>query len=94
MNRMFFNASVFNQDLSNWNTSSATSLQGMFNGATIFNNGLAAADSSTIMNWSTLNVITIESTFASAPAFNGNISGWDVSNVTNANNLFNGASQI
>ncbi len=94
MDRMFFNASVFNQDLSNWNTSSATTLKAMFNGATIFNNGLSAGVPSTIMNWNTSSVTTIESTFASAPAFNGNISGWDVSNVTSANNLFNGCFKI
>ena len=61
--RMFAGASVFNQDLSNWNTSSATTLQGMFGGATIFNNGLSSGVSSTIMNWNTSNITNIESTF-------------------------------
>ena len=37
---MFYNASSFNSDLTNWNTSAVTDMSNMFNGASSFNRDL------------------------------------------------------
>ena len=41
---MFFNASTFNQDISDWNVSSLVLANGMFRGATNFNQDLSDWD--------------------------------------------------
>jgi surface protein len=42
MDFMFYMADAFNQDLSQWNTSSLTSAEQMFSGASNFNSDLSA----------------------------------------------------
>ena len=70
----------FNEDLSGWNTSSVTSLEGTFGGATSFN--------SDISQWDTSSVTSLYSTFRSATSFNRDISNWDVRNVESLYNVF------
>ncbi len=58
-------------------------MEGMFNGAYIFN--------SDISNWDVSNVTNMNSLFNIALAFNGDISAWDVSNVITMNLMFSNA---
>jgi surface protein len=68
-------------DLNSWDTSSATSLEGIFSSA-YFGNLL-------INNWDTSAVTNMEGAFSFSSSANLlNISNWDVSNVTNFKNTF------
>jgi surface protein len=84
MQAMFNNASVFNQSLSGWDTSSVTDMRGLFNSASAF--------SGDISNWDTSSVANMIKVFANASVFNGDLSGWDTSSVTDMSYMFNNAS--
>jgi surface protein len=79
---MFREMPLFNDNIGNWNMSSATNLIAMFfAGATstgVFNNG----GSDSIKNWNTSNVLSLDSTFRNQTAFNQEIGLWDISKVT------------
>jgi surface protein len=79
INQMFYGCSNFNVDISSWNVSNVTTMQGMFFN-TPFNQNIGG--------WDVSSVTTMASMFLFASAFNQNISGWDVSNVTNMNTMF------
>lgn len=84
MQYMFYRASTFNRDISEWNMTKVTNTGFMFNGATIFNQPLA--------NWerigSTLSGVTNMSTmFSGATAFQQYIGNWNISNVSNFTNF-------
>jgi surface protein len=78
MNTMFYGATVFNGDISEWDVSSVTNMSYMFFGAqrsmAIFPNGMS--------------LVTNASNVRSETAFNGDISEWDVSSVTDMNTMF------
>ena len=76
----FNNAASFNSSLSNWDTSSVTSISRMFDGATSFNQDISTWDTSLVTNMS--------GTFNGATAFNQDLSSWDVRNLTNASDMF------
>ncbi|NJL13444.1 MAG: BspA family leucine-rich repeat surface protein [Microscillaceae bacterium] len=62
MDRVFFNATSFNQDISTWNVSSVTDMSNMFEGASSFDQNIA--------NWNVSSLSTTFRMFAAASAFN------------------------
>ena len=87
MDSIFRGATSFNGDVSDWDTSSATSLNLAFNGASSFNQDLG--------NWDVSSVTSMEQALAYSGFNNGGVSGvglgidqWDVSNVTTMRRMF------
>lgn len=70
----------FNQDLTNWNTSSATNMSIMFKSNTDFNGD--------ITGFNTGLVTTMKQMFTSCSTFNRDISSWNVSNVADFDQMF------
>ncbi|MFV0506568.1 MAG: BspA family leucine-rich repeat surface protein [Bacteroidales bacterium] len=89
MSYMFRGAVKFNVDISSWNIKSVRTMEGMFYGATAFNNGGVALD------WSndTTSLTTIEVMFRDAPNFNQKIT-WNISKVTTTEDMFWNASSF
>lgn len=92
---MFNGCISFNQNLNSWSVNKATSIAGMFAGATNFNNGSASGVLSP-MTWNinTTSNVSMYQTFFNASAFNQDLSSWNVSKVsyflrTFANTQFN-----
>ena len=81
MSQIFYGATSFNGNISNWNVSSVTNMYAMFAGATSFNKDL---------QWDVSSVTDMRFMFAGAASFNGDICGWNVSSVTNMSNMFVG----
>lgn len=81
---MFYYTPVFNQDLSAWNMSNATSMASMFNVADSFNQDIGSWDVSNVTNFSNM--------FSSASAFNNggstSIGSWNTSSATNMFRMF------
>ena len=86
MNRMFYRARAFNQNIGNWNVSGVTDMSSMFQYAAKFNQNIG--------NWDVSDVTRMSSMFQGATTFNQDISRWDVSDVTNIGNMFNGATEF
>jgi len=92
MSNMFNGAIAFNQDIHNWDVSSVTTMEGMFYGATIYNNGSVTNSGGTPLTWGNNTKVTnVTNMFRGAIAFNQDISTWDVSGVQIMNNMFQGA---
>lgn len=86
----FRGCSKFNQDLSSWDTSSATSFSSLFENCTIFNNG----GSPDIDKWITNNVTSMSAMFRSATNFNQPIGSWNTASVNNMNFMFSSATSF
>ena len=71
---LFYNNSVFNQDIGDWNTGSVTNMELMFATAQSFNQDIGS--------WNTSSVTNMENMFNSAQSFNQDLSMWNVVNVT------------
>ena len=83
---MFYGAAIFDQDLSAWDVSKVTAMNGMFGGATNFNGDISAWDTSKVadMGWM----------FYGAAIFDQDLSAWDTSGVTTMNGMFGGAASF
>ena len=75
---------AFNQDIGNWNTSSVTSMSGMFQSAAAFNRPIGS--------WNTSQVSHMSQMFQSAAAFNQPIGSWNTSQVSYMTQMFQSAS--
>ena len=72
--------------IGDWDTSTVTSMDGLFQGLADFNADLS--------RWDTRNVVSMRSMFAGATSFNSAVAGWEVDKVTDASNAFKGASSF
>ena len=86
LNSMFRKATVFNGDLSGWDTSNVTNMAQMFARATSFNSDLSG--------WDTSKVTDMNQMFTRATSFNSDISGWDTSKVTDMSQMFDSATSF
>ena len=80
MREMFRSASVFNQNISNWDVSNVENMRGMFREADDFNNPIG--------NWDVSSVRNMYEMFLQANDFNQNIGSWTTSSVTNIERMF------
>jgi surface protein len=81
-----FNAINFNQNISNWDTTSVINMSNMFRGARRFNQN--------INTWDVHEVFDMSGMFHGATRFNQSLSRWDVSGVGLMDNMFRDASNF
>merc|ERR1711957_312755 len=79
----FLKTYSINADLSSWDVSSVTTMQGMFHQASAFNGDISS--------WDVSSVTMMQSMFYKARIFNNDISSWDVSVVTEMYQMFKSA---
>ena len=72
--------------ISEWDVSSVTDMNQLFNNASTFNSDLSS--------WDVSSVTDMSSMFYSTSSFNGDISSWDVSSVTTMYNMFYNAAAL
>lgn len=89
MGGMFWNdaltkgASIFNQDISTWNTENAEHMHLMFANAVEFNQDIS--------NWNVANVQRMDSMFSGATIFDQPIGKWTTSRLNNVGSMFSSA---
>jgi surface protein len=86
-------AAEFNEDISRWNVSSATSMRSMFRSAISINQQIRSTVSfnQPIGNWDVSSVTDMRYMLEGADAFNQPLEYWNVSSVTDMGATFNGA---
>ena len=104
MTNAFQNKSSFNQDLSDWAVGQVEKMQGMFLGASSFNNGETGNTMSNPLDWSlnslhdtiTTTPYALQGMFQGASSFNQRLgcSNWDVSNCSTFSYMFNGCNKL
>ncbi|MDD3741082.1 MAG: BspA family leucine-rich repeat surface protein [Bacteroidales bacterium] len=80
LSSMFYNADLFNQDISSWDVSNITDMSSMFSFADSFDQPIG--------NWDVSNVTNMSQMFKYATNFNQTIGNWDVGNVTDMSEMF------
>ena len=81
MTWMFGSSINFNDtDISNWDTSDVTNMEGVFYAASTFNQDISS--------WDVSNVTDMNRAFAQAASFNQDIGSWDMSSVTTIRSMF------
>jgi surface protein len=80
----FFDKSVFNGDISKWNTEKVTDMFVMFYSASAFNQDIGS--------WNTERVTNMNAMFAAASSFNQDIGSWNTARVADMAGMFNSAS--
>lgn len=85
MTRMFAFTDLFDQPLDGWGTklNGVTSMEGMFEGARVYDQDLNSWDVSTVLNFDRM--------FRSAAMFNGNMSSWTLTAADDMSQMFTGA---
>ena len=78
-----FTKTKYNGDISEWDVSHVTNMEGMFYYAESFNQPIG--------NWNVSHVTDMGFMFGGAKLFNQYIGNWNVSRVTNMSGMFNGA---
>ncbi|KAA0992090.1 BspA family leucine-rich repeat surface protein [Dyadobacter aurulentus] len=88
LSQMFFKCKSLNSpaNMGDWDVSRITSMVGMFQNATSFNQPIGT--------WNVSNVRDFEGLFYAASSFNQDISSWNVSNATDMSHLFTLASSF
>ncbi len=86
MSYLFYGASSFNGDISDWDVSGVKNMDYLFAGATSFNGDISG--------WDVGQVLSMNSMFEGATSFNGDISNWDVGKVLDMNSMFEGATSF
>ncbi len=79
---LFNNNKTFNGDVSYWDTSNVTNMEGVFN-QSVFNGDISSWDVSSVQNMGSM--------FYDNSVFNGDISSWDVSSVNDMQYMFSKA---
>jgi hypothetical protein len=79
-------AATFNEDISDWDVSSATTMRSMFHFATSFDQPLA--------DWNVMSLLDVRFMFYNAASFNQPITDWNVSSVTSTHGLFHAATSF
>ncbi len=82
MSQMFEGCTILNSpsNINTWNTASVTTMNGLFDGASAFNQNIGT--------WNTSAVTNMGYMFYQANAFNQNIGAWNTSAVTNMGYMF------
>ena len=80
MRALFFDATLFNQDISNWNVSAVETMEFMFMFGDNFNQDISG--------WNVSSVTSMEDMFNSATNFDQDIGNWDISSLQTAEDMF------
>ena len=86
MTSVFCDATSFNRDLSQWDVSSADTMNSMFASAISFKGGIS--------KWDVSRVLSMRSMFNGATSFNVDVSKWDVSEVNCMDYMFRRATSF
>lgn len=83
---MFWGATEFNGNITDWDTSNVTNMKGMFRDTVTFNCDIGSWVVSSVENMSLM--------FRDTEAFDQDIGSWDVRNVTDMNGMFESAEEF